>query len=189
MRDARATRLRRSWSFPTVPVSTGRESSGPPGMRPLRAGEYVRTGLGGPPGCGPYGTAMDRCIPAVQLFTLHSSLCTCPQPFSSLFIPSQNAVSSLSGPMVRNFRFPGCRVIFPFHMLVEGSIRPISLRGNTPFSEEISASPVRRKPSRAVPLTVLSQRTRICFGHSWTGHWPSSWAGYQGRSTDRYWFY
>ena len=120
----------------------------------------------GRPACGPYGTAMNRWFPAVLLFTLQSSLCTCPQPFSSLFIPSQNAVSSLSGPMVRNFRFPGWRMIFPFHMLVAGSIRPISLRGKTPFSEEMSASQVRRKPSRAVPLTVLSQRTRISFGSS-----------------------
>ena len=35
-RDDRATRLRRSWSSHTGPVSTGRASGGPPGVRPLR---------------------------------------------------------------------------------------------------------------------------------------------------------
>ena len=54
-RDDRATRLRRSWSSHTGPVSTGRASGGPPGVRPLRYrnGSLEFRASGGPPGVRP----------------------------------------------------------------------------------------------------------------------------------------
>ena len=77
-RDDRATRLRRSWSSPTVPVSTGRAFRGLPGVEPLRhcneSSEF--RAFRGATGLRPLRHCNGPFAPSVPLFTLHSSLCT-----------------------------------------------------------------------------------------------------------------
>ena len=82
-RDDRATRLRRSWSSHTGPVSTGRASGGPPGVRPLRYrnGSLEFRAFRGATGVrplrhrnGPFAPSVPLCtlpyFPSVPLFSI-----------------------------------------------------------------------------------------------------------------------